>query len=443
MPEIIQANDGSFEIRDLEVFRAGDYGAKGSYTDADLALIARSYSSQTHEAPVTIDHKQEGPALGWVAAVKARGHRLFADLRKVPAEFAQAIKEGAYRKRSVEIYRQLTGSAGPYLKAVSFLGAAAPHVKGMEDIAFAAGEAVSIDSALPSFEAFAMPAEIFPRPDGNAAGVLKKSYRAGEFLGHWHEVVLDELGNGFTSAPKCWEEDYGHQFIKPGEPGFHQHDIIVGVMQPADDGNGNLHVHPSPESGALYQEGSSMSDTAKTTEKEPTPVSKFTEEQFNALVAENKRLADALESQGKLISSMQADRAAERTKADFEEGFNKALADGRVTPAEKDGLFAVYSSLPESTEQSVAFGEKKLTPRQAFVASLSERPVVVQMGATVKTRPASASSSMPDPQEDPQAFTESKHARIEKYRADCAKSGKKPSYSEALLAVEKEMQRED
>lgn len=440
MPQIIKSTDGSFEITDLEVFRAGDYGSKGSYTEADLAQIASQYSATKHEAPVTVDHKQEGPALGWVAAVKARGNKLFADLRKVPAEFAQAIKDGAYRKRSVEIYRQLTGASGPYLKAVSFLGAAAPHVKGMEDVEFAEGDSVEIDAAVPAFEAFAMPAEIYPRPEGNAAGVLKKQYRANDFLGHWHEVVLDEQGNGFTSAPHCWDEDYGHKYVKPGEPGFHQHDIIAGVMQPADDGNGNQHVHTSPESGAFTQEETPMPEPTKTNEKETAPVSKFTDEQFEALQAQNKQLSEALDAQGKLIAKMQAERSAERARADFEEGFGKALSDGKVTPAEKEGLFAVYAAIPETDEQTIAFGEDKLTPRQAFLEGLNKRPVVVPQGQVAKTKFHGGTTGFAD--DDPAAHFAEKDKRVRAFMDEAKKNGKEATYAEALIAVEKEMKRE-
>lgn len=437
--QVTQSADGSFEIRDLEVFRSGDYGAKGSYSDADLALIASSYSAATHEAPVTIDHKQEGPALGWVASVKARGHRLFADLNKVSAEFAQSIKDGAYRKRSVEIYRQLQGAAGPYLKAVSFLGAAAPHIKGMQDITFAEGESVEIDTVMPAFEAFAMPADIFPRPDGNASGVLKKQYRAGDFLGHWHEVVLDASGNGFTSAPHCWDEEYGHKYVKPGEPGFHQHDMVGGVMQSADDGNGNQHVHTSPETGAFSKETTSMSDNPKPDEKDAPPVSKFTEAQIEEIIAQNKTLSSTVEKQGALIDKMQADRAQERAKSDFEEGFGKALSDGKVTPAEKEGLFAIYSSMPESTDQSVKFGEDDLTPRQAFLESLSKRPVVLPKGPMAGTRFSSGAPVSSDDPEDAAAFSEAKHGIIKKYQEDHSKNGKKISYADAAIAVERDM----
>lgn len=125
---------------ELEVFRAGDYGEKGKWTERELDAIAESYSASNHEAPVTLDHAQSGPALGWVAGVRRAGDRLLARLRKVHPDLARALREGTFRKRSVELYHNLAGSGGPYLKAVSFLGAAAPAVKGLTDPVFTAVE---------------------------------------------------------------------------------------------------------------------------------------------------------------------------------------------------------------------------------------------------------------------------------------------------------------
>ena len=61
---------------EMEIFRCGDYGPKGSYTEADLDAIASDYSPEVHEAPLTADDAQSGPALGWVAGVRRAGDRL-------------------------------------------------------------------------------------------------------------------------------------------------------------------------------------------------------------------------------------------------------------------------------------------------------------------------------------------------------------------------------
>lgn len=122
---------------DIEVFRAGDYGAKGQYDETALDAIAGRYDPARHEAPVTLDHAQTGAAHGWVERVWRVGDRLVARIGRLSGELREALRTGAYRKRSIELYRAFGEEGGPYLKAVAFLGAAAPEVKGLADPVFA------------------------------------------------------------------------------------------------------------------------------------------------------------------------------------------------------------------------------------------------------------------------------------------------------------------
>ena len=122
-----------------EVFKAGVY-PQGKFTKKEIAEIAKNYDPKFCEAPITIDHQQSGPAFGWVDSVKADGEKLKVAFKDVPQEFEQAVNEGKYKKVSVELYRNLEGK-GAYLKAVSFLGAATPQVKGLEQIKFMESEA--------------------------------------------------------------------------------------------------------------------------------------------------------------------------------------------------------------------------------------------------------------------------------------------------------------
>lgn len=122
-----------------EVFKAGVY-PQGKFTKKQIAEIAKNYDPTFCEAPITIDHQQSGPAFGWVETVKADGEKLKVAFKDIPQEFEQAVNDGKYKKVSVEIYRNLEGK-GAYLKAVSFLGAATPQVKGLEPIKFMESEA--------------------------------------------------------------------------------------------------------------------------------------------------------------------------------------------------------------------------------------------------------------------------------------------------------------
>jgi len=125
--------DASMEI---EVFRAGNYGPKGTYVPEDLRRIADDYDPAWHEAPVTLDHRQDGPAYGWVVGLRCVGEVLLARLKDLHESLHEWIRKGAYKKRSIELYRSFTQTGRPYLRAVSFLGACPPEVKGLADPIF-------------------------------------------------------------------------------------------------------------------------------------------------------------------------------------------------------------------------------------------------------------------------------------------------------------------
>ncbi len=123
----------------FEVFRAGKY-PQGNFTEKEISEIAKNYDPKFCEAPITIDHQQSGPAYGWVESAKADGDKLKVSFKDIPAEFENDVNKGKYKKVSVEIYKNLEGK-GAYLKAVSFLGAAIPQIKGLEPIKFMEAEA--------------------------------------------------------------------------------------------------------------------------------------------------------------------------------------------------------------------------------------------------------------------------------------------------------------
>jgi len=125
-------------LKFFEVFKAGKY-PQGVFSSQDVETLANNYDPQFCEAPITLDHEQRGPAFGWVSGLKAENGKLKASFRDVADELKDYVQAGKYKKISVEIYRELEGKK-PYLKAVSFLGAAIPQVKGMNPVEFKEGE---------------------------------------------------------------------------------------------------------------------------------------------------------------------------------------------------------------------------------------------------------------------------------------------------------------
>ncbi len=121
----------------FEIFRTGLHtdskGQQKDWTEEDLNRIAAKYNEQKeHEAPLVIGHPEiNHPAYGWVENLKVEGGKLLAKAAQIVPEFAEAIKTGLFKKRSISLYPDLL------LRHVGFLGAVPPAVKGLKDIAFA------------------------------------------------------------------------------------------------------------------------------------------------------------------------------------------------------------------------------------------------------------------------------------------------------------------
>lgn len=155
------------DIEGVEIFKAGTYqvnGADGklvtvSYSEQDVAQMAENanklLAGKNYEAPAKLGHSEGQkvaheaglPAAGWVKRAYAKGGQLFADFKQVPALLAEAIKRGRYKYVSSEIYDPADtkrnfgsfGVEGFSLRAVAFLGADVPVVKGMKPLMLAAG----------------------------------------------------------------------------------------------------------------------------------------------------------------------------------------------------------------------------------------------------------------------------------------------------------------
>jgi len=123
----------------MELFRAGTHtdssGNTQTWTEQDLDTIVAKYDPSIHEAPAVIGHpKDNAPAYAWVEGLKREGGILLGKFKQVLPEFAEGVKSGLWKKRSIALYPDKT------LRHVGFLGAQPPAIKGLKEIAFASGE---------------------------------------------------------------------------------------------------------------------------------------------------------------------------------------------------------------------------------------------------------------------------------------------------------------
>ncbi|MBF0139802.1 MAG: peptidase [Magnetococcales bacterium] len=129
----------------IQIFRPGRHTAMNGktldFTDTDLLHIAQGYNPEIHEAPVVIGHPAtDDPAWGWVKGLSVRDGGLEAALTQVDPAFAQAVRDGRYKKVSASFYPpSAAGNPKPdswYLRHVGFLGGQPPAVKGLRTIQF-------------------------------------------------------------------------------------------------------------------------------------------------------------------------------------------------------------------------------------------------------------------------------------------------------------------
>lgn len=118
-------------LKEVQVFCAGKY-PQGEFTVKDLDEMIENFDPKQHEPPVTIDHRQDGPAMGWVKRIWRKGTFLYAELHECTKEFLDLLREGKFKKISVEIWRNYEDTGKIVLAAVSFLGSGKPQVKGMK-----------------------------------------------------------------------------------------------------------------------------------------------------------------------------------------------------------------------------------------------------------------------------------------------------------------------
>jgi len=138
------------DILYVPIFKTGKWKEKQFAID-DLDEIVKNtnilIAAGLLEPPIKLGHnedqsilKRDGyPAGGYVQKIYRIGDQLFADIIDVPKKLVEAIRNRAYSKVSAEIYENFEHPTthepmGKVLRAIAFLGADIPEVKGLDDI---------------------------------------------------------------------------------------------------------------------------------------------------------------------------------------------------------------------------------------------------------------------------------------------------------------------
>jgi hypothetical protein len=158
--------EGWWDVARVGCWRGSQGGAPAEVelTASELEQIAADYDPSLQEAPVTVEHMRSGPAHGWVDRLRVAGDRLQARFRDISAQLRQWLASGAYRSRSIELYKPFASTGRPYLGAVTFLGAAAPAVKGLSPEPSVLAEKGAEEQSVSCIECMEMGLEETPEP---------------------------------------------------------------------------------------------------------------------------------------------------------------------------------------------------------------------------------------------------------------------------------------
>ncbi len=139
----------NFNNQWIEIFRAGkpvdSAGVTRAIEPEFLDSVIANFNASEHEPPLVAGHPAENaPAFGWVSELRRSGDLLEARFKDVDEDFAELVRSGKFKKRSAAFYLGAGGNL-PALRHVGFLGAQPPAVKGLRDIQFSEGDALTFD----------------------------------------------------------------------------------------------------------------------------------------------------------------------------------------------------------------------------------------------------------------------------------------------------------
>ncbi|WP_175682541.1 hypothetical protein [Burkholderia cenocepacia] len=365
----------------IEVFRAGNHvaadGRPISFSRADLDQMVANHALGA--APAVLGHpKHNDPAYAWTAELKRDGDLLFARFEDINPQFEAGVESGAYRNRSVSVFKDQ--QRGWRVRHVGWLGAVAPAIDGLRPVEFADGQ---------EFFEFAAP------------GVTQLGWG------------LETAARLFRGVREWLIGDRGQDVADAVVPNW-QIDSIEEAARAAND------VEPVVAASAFSHPGGN--DVTITQQDLDRARQEAMNQGREAATAEfSQRIADA----NARAETIEAERRTERISTQIA-GWVK---EGRVLPAEQSGLAEFMARLEtagESFEFAASNGTVKKTPAQWFAEFMSARAPVVKLG---QRDAGDAQADVSDPQAIANAARE--------FMTGQAAKGITVSYADAVLHVSK------
>jgi hypothetical protein len=379
-------------MKQLHIFRAGIHspmqGGAIEFREADLAATAAAYDPALGEAPLVVGHpKTDAPAYGWVRALRAEGGDLVAEPHQVEPAFAEMVSAGRFKKISASFYTP-THPSNPkpgafYLKHVGFLGAAAPAVKGLRDVAFA----------------------------GDDADVVTLEFAADGAVSGWRlSWLLADVGGLFRGIRDWIVSKEGLETAEK--------------MLPAQT------VQRMTDEAARMQ---GEADAARAAAVPPPAFAENQQQETEVVTTEKPDDADriaALEARERDLQAREAafaEAEAARRNAEMAAFTEKLVAEARIPQGVVPRILAFAASLPATGEVSFTEGEATVreAPLDAFRAVLAALPARVEFA---ELAPADKVEFAAD---DPVAIA----AAAQAYQAERAQAGETVSMAAAVQHV--------
>lgn len=379
----------------VEIFRAGTHtdsqGRSGTWTEADLDEMVRNHN-EAAAAPAVIGHPETNdPAYGWVERLERNGKSLFAKFKDVVPQFAEAVEQGRFRKRSVSVGKTPDGWR---LLHVGWLGAKAP----------------ALDLAPMNYSTSDVRETFEFEADWQTPGTIARAMR------RLREFLIEQFGL-----------DAADRVMPGGDIDF--------LDEHADDLRNRERERDSSEADASPAFASFAKPNGD------NAVKNFSQSDLDqareSAKAEAKREFE--QQQSTLQQELDQERA-ERHKSEFSAELDKLQAEGRLTPAQAAGALEFMQALasqPTTMEFSSADGKStnKTDPLAWFRNFVQSLPKQVEIG---RREDEDVSTTRPSNFAAPTGtVVDSDRLSIHDRAVQYAKANKVP-YIDAVMAVEQE-----
>lgn len=397
----------------VEAFKPGTFvdfsGKEHTFSESDIEALAEGVKGQLdngYKPPLVAGHpKHDSPRVGSVVDSKVEDGILKLKLDEVNPDFAEQVQKGGFKYLSSAIYKDFKKG----LRHLGALGAMAPAMKGMAELAFGEGMFAEVDKDVEAGDilCFAssyewdtlVPASVFSR-------LLWKFESLGGLFRKQREALIES--KGIESADKLFPES----LVKD----------LEGIRSIMDDSGNFPKVKPddgSAKTGPAFADGDDTQHAAPPPNEPPPSELQGNSEEAERLRTENADLKARLAASEKA----QQDALREAEKGAFAEKLGGMVRDGRLLPAQRvhfEKLFGALQGVPLDGEGMFGEGEDRVKPAAMLDEMLAAMPKVLMFGEFAQDGGSQSSS----PREAAQ--------RIETYKAEQEAKGRELTFAECV-----------